>query len=109
MNNIPFFGITISLFKNNKIILGVIYLPYLKELFHAEKGKGAYLNGKKVKVSNKNNLSKSIFAAPSATCYVGSKSIIKLHKIFQNEVQARGQKKGDWEKCERDLAAFITK
>ncbi len=35
-----------------EVILGVIYAPMLDELYVAELGRGAYLNGRKIKVSN---------------------------------------------------------
>jgi myo-inositol-1(or 4)-monophosphatase len=35
------------------MIMGVVYLPRTKEMFYAEKGKGAYLNGKRIHVSNR--------------------------------------------------------
>ena len=47
---IPIFCVSIALAKNNEVILGVIYDVLKNELFTAEKGKGAFLNGKKIKV-----------------------------------------------------------
>lgn len=44
---IPIFGVSVALAKNKEIIAGVIYLPYLDELYFAEKGKGSYLRKKK--------------------------------------------------------------
>lgn len=35
------------------IILGLVYIPRTGELFYAEKGKGAYLNGKRIHVSDR--------------------------------------------------------
>ena len=48
----PLWAISIGLSYKGKIILGVVYAPFLDEIFVAEKGKGAYLNGKKIKVSD---------------------------------------------------------
>ena len=45
--------ISIGLCKGNDVIAGVVYNPYTDELFSAEKGKGAYLNGNKIKVSER--------------------------------------------------------
>ena len=45
--------ISIGLCKGNDVIAGVVYNPYTDELFSAEKGKGAYLNGDKIKVSER--------------------------------------------------------
>lgn len=60
IHSIPFFCISIALEYKNQIILGVIYDPVRNEMFHAEKGKGAYLNNRKIHVSDKENMSESI-------------------------------------------------
>lgn len=44
--------ISVGLAYKGEMILGVVYNPYLDELFYAEKGKGAFLNGRKLKVPN---------------------------------------------------------
>ncbi len=55
----PFFAVSIALMKGSELILGVIAAPYLKELYTAEKGKGAFLNGRKIHVSEVEELSQS--------------------------------------------------
>lgn len=55
----PLFGISIALAYKGEIVFGVIYIPFSKELFWAKKGKGAYLNGKKIEVSRIKELKKS--------------------------------------------------
>tara|TARA_Y100000310_G_scaffold345657_1_gene467815 strand:- start:3850 stop:4614 length:765 start_codon:yes stop_codon:yes gene_type:complete len=57
--NIPLFATLLALMKNNEIILGVSNLPALNELLYAEKGKGAYYNEKKLKVSTKKHLNEA--------------------------------------------------
>jgi len=59
-HNYPMFSISIALLKNKKPIVGVVLVPYMKELFYAEKGKGAFLNNKKITVSKTTSLNKSI-------------------------------------------------
>ncbi len=44
-NGLPYFGVSVALMRKGRSVLGVIYNPVTKELFYAEKGKGAYLNG----------------------------------------------------------------
>ncbi len=56
----PFFCISIALEIKGKIVLGAVYDPIRKELFFAEKGKGAYLNEKPISVSPVKTLSKSL-------------------------------------------------
>jgi myo-inositol-1(or 4)-monophosphatase len=58
----PFFCVSIALEKDREIILGIIYDPLLEEFFVAEKGKGAYLNKKKIEVSSTDNLIHSLLA-----------------------------------------------
>ena len=45
--------ISVALCKENDIIAGVVYNPYTNEIFSAEKCKGAYLNGKEIRVSDR--------------------------------------------------------
>ncbi len=58
----PVFCVSIALQKLNEIILGIIYNPMLEEMFEAEKGKGAFLNGKKIQVSNTMRIAKGLVA-----------------------------------------------
>lgn len=44
------FGVQCSLMVDGEIVVSVIYLPDFNEWFTAEKGKGAYLNGKPISV-----------------------------------------------------------
>ncbi|MBU0472377.1 MAG: inositol monophosphatase [Nanoarchaeota archaeon] len=53
VNHTNFFGVQIGLTKNGEVVLGVVYLPVFKELFWAVKGKGAFLNDKKISVSKR--------------------------------------------------------
>lgn len=45
--------ISVALVKNGKSYLGVIFDPYKNEMFYAERGKGAFLNGKQISVSER--------------------------------------------------------
>jgi len=47
------FTINIALVENNKPVLGVVYAPAIKLMYWAEKGKGAFKNGKKIFNSSK--------------------------------------------------------
>jgi myo-inositol-1(or 4)-monophosphatase len=57
---LPFFNVAIGLAFKGEPILGVVYYPPYNELFYAEKGKGAFLNGKRIHVSSKKELIKSV-------------------------------------------------
>ena len=58
----PIFAISIALAFENNVLLGVVYDPNFNELFLAEKGKGATLNGKRIFVSKTSHLSEALLA-----------------------------------------------
>ena len=55
------FAVSIALVKNRKTVVGVVFDPNTNDLFYAEKGKGAFLNGKKIKVSSVSKPEDGIF------------------------------------------------
>ncbi|PCN43389.1 inositol monophosphatase [Brevibacillus laterosporus] len=55
----PYFSVSIALEHRGELIVGVVYNPIANQLFWAEKGKGAYLNGTPMHVSNKNVLARA--------------------------------------------------
>lgn len=59
---IPLYGIMIGLLKNNKPIAGGISLPEFKEIYLAEKNKGATCNGKNIHVTHETKLSETLVA-----------------------------------------------
>jgi myo-inositol-1(or 4)-monophosphatase len=61
-HQIPIFAVSIGVEKDGVIIAGVVLQPMTGELFMAELGKGAYLNGKKLSVTKTKTLSESILA-----------------------------------------------
>lgn len=61
MNGLPFFATSVALLREGRSVLGVVYNPATDELFYAERGKGAFLNGKPLPLSRRKiPLSKAI-------------------------------------------------
>jgi len=58
----PCFSVSIALEQEGEIVLGIVYDPMRDELFSAQKGEGACLNGKPIKVSSADTLIKSLLA-----------------------------------------------
>ena len=54
--SIPHFAISIALEKNDEIICGGVYQPLTDEFYWAVKGKGAFCNNLRLRVSKKENL-----------------------------------------------------
>jgi len=63
LHGLPHFAISVALERRGELIAGVIYDPIKDELFCAEKGAGAYLNDRRLRVSGRNDL---------ATCLIGT-------------------------------------
>lgn len=59
-SGIPFWAISIGLELNGVQEMGVVYMPYTDEMFSARRGKGAYLNDRRINVSEETKLSRCV-------------------------------------------------
>jgi myo-inositol-1(or 4)-monophosphatase len=62
LHGIPQFAISIGLERSGTIVAGVIYNPITDELYVAERGKGAFLNDKRLRVAARKRLADSVIA-----------------------------------------------
>jgi myo-inositol-1(or 4)-monophosphatase len=62
LHGIPHFAISIGLEMDGEIIAGLVYNPITDEMFYAEKGKGAFLNDKRLRVSSRGTLPDCVIA-----------------------------------------------
>ena len=62
VHGLHFVAVSIGLEYKGEVVAGVVYNPIMKELFSAEKGRGACLNGKKINVSQTRTLKASLLA-----------------------------------------------
>ncbi len=67
VHNVPFFCTSIGLAKGNDILCGVIFNPISGELFTAEKGQGAFLNGDRIKTTAETNPRNALTSISFAT------------------------------------------
>jgi myo-inositol-1(or 4)-monophosphatase len=58
----PLWGVNVALARDGEVIAGVTYLPMLDELYVAETGKGAWLNGRRLQVSARSTLVETVLA-----------------------------------------------
>lgn len=58
-NGIPICCVSIGIEKEGKMQLGAVYNPFIDELFFAERGAGATLNGNRIQVSDQSDIIKS--------------------------------------------------
>ena len=53
IRNLGLSAISVGLLRNRKPYIGVVYQPYRDEMYYAEVGKGAFLNGEQIQVSDR--------------------------------------------------------
>jgi myo-inositol-1(or 4)-monophosphatase len=63
LHAVPHFAISIGLERQGELVAGVVYDPIKDEMFAAEKGAGAHLNDRRLRVSRRSEL---------ATCLIGT-------------------------------------
>lgn len=81
----PLFTFQLALTRLGESILGVMYDPILKRLFYAEKGKGAFLNGTPIRVSQEGFKKKT---KKGIVCLDGDEKPPLSH--LRNALRARG-------------------
>ncbi len=62
LHGMPHWAISIGLEHKGEIVAGVVYDPIKDEMFVAEKGAGAYLNDRRMRVSGRRDMLEMIFA-----------------------------------------------
>jgi myo-inositol-1(or 4)-monophosphatase len=62
LHGIPLFGIALALEREGEVVGGVIFNPILDELYTAEKGQGAFVNSRRLRVAARTSLSECIIA-----------------------------------------------
>ncbi|MBN9056367.1 MAG: inositol monophosphatase, partial [Rhizobiales bacterium] len=60
LHGIPCFAISIALERNGEIVAAVVLNPATDELFTAERGGGAFLNDRRLRVAARKNLSDAV-------------------------------------------------
>jgi len=60
LHGIPQFAISIALQREDTIVAGLVYNPVTDELFTAERGKGAFLNDKRLRVAARQRLADAV-------------------------------------------------
>ena len=88
----PQWNVTLALALNDEVIAGVVYDPLNRELFAAEKGAGARLNGAPIHVSKTQTLNDSLVATgfPSRKRHLN----VNIHFYYQLAMVTHGVRRG---------------
>lgn len=83
-HDIPLYSVSVAYVERGEVIAAAIYDPNRQELFSAEKGKGALLNGKTIRVSEKGDLKGLIVNIGSPYASSDFDLTYLLGKVFHN-------------------------
>jgi len=95
LNGLPHFAISIAYEEKSEIVSGIIFDPIKNEMFFAEKGKGAYVNNSRMRVSNKSDF-KNTCLVTGGPKFTSKKRefIFKEYQKVSTEVRAHIRKSG---------------
>lgn len=90
-NGIPLCCVSIGVEKAGQMILGAVFNPFLDEMFLAEKGKGATLNGKTLRVTEKNDVATSCLVTGFPYSYLDEPNgpLVVFEKLIRLGVPVR--------------------
>ncbi|MFS2316857.1 inositol monophosphatase family protein [Maricaulis sp. D1M11] len=62
LHGMPHFAVSIALERDEELVAGVVYNPATDEMFHAEKGRGAWLADRRLRVAGRKHFDEAVFA-----------------------------------------------
>jgi myo-inositol-1(or 4)-monophosphatase len=83
LHGLPIFAVSIGLAREGQIVAGVVYNPATDDMFIAEKGQGAYLNNRRLRVSGRRDLAEALVGCGAP--HIGKR---EGHARFQKELAA---------------------
>ena len=78
LHGLPHFAISVAVELNNEILSTVIFDPIRDEFYFAEKGKGSFLNDRRIRVSKRNKLKLCLFSIYDANKLNNRESVINF-------------------------------
>ena len=91
LHGMPHFAISIALEREGELVAGVIYNPATDEMFHAEKGRGAWLADRRLRVGKRKHFDEGVFA--TGMPFLGKKGhatfLKELHQVMPHSAGIR--------------------
>lgn len=82
LHGIPHFAVSIALERDGELFAGVVYEPVYDQMYWAEKGQGAHLNDRRLRVSGRIDMEEALFA--TGIPFKG----VRDHPLFLKQLQA---------------------
>ncbi|MDE6214480.1 MAG: inositol monophosphatase [Lachnospiraceae bacterium] len=83
--------VSLALYEKGEITLGIIYDPFREDVYHAEKGKGSFLNGAPIHVSDAETLAETIIAVGTSPYdrELAKENFERIQRIFDKSQDIR--------------------
>lgn len=83
--------VSLGLYRQGEIVLGIVYDPFREELFYAEKGKGSFCNGEPIHVSGAQSLSETIVGIGTAPYHkeLAAENFARFQRVFEKSQDIR--------------------
>jgi myo-inositol-1(or 4)-monophosphatase len=90
LHGLPIFAISIALARENQIVAGLVHNPATGDIYVAEKGQGAFLNNRRLRVAARREMAEALIG-----CGIPHLSKVKEHPRFEADLSAVMAKAGN--------------
>ena len=74
--------VSLALCQQDEIVMGIVYDPFREDIFYAMKGKGSFLNGQPIHVSNVGKLSDTMIGIGTAKRELADENFARFRRVF---------------------------
>ena len=99
-------AVSLGYYEDGIAVFGVVYNPFVGDIYTAEKGRGAFLNGRPIHVSDKKTLKESVVTIGTGPYHKHPKDFEFFAKIYADCIDIRRPGAGSLDLC--DVAAGHT-
>lgn len=83
--------VSLALYEKGEITLGIVYDPFREDVYHAQKGKGSFLNGSPIHVSEAETLSETMIAVGTSPYdrELAEENFKRIRRVFDSAQDIR--------------------
>ena len=90
MHGLPIFAVTVALERKGEIVAGVTYNPISDELYHSERGQGAFCNNRRMRVAARRNLHEALVSTNIPHIGQGESHVAHRNEIAVLQARTKG-------------------
>ncbi len=90
IRHVPIWATLIGLEFQGELIAGAVYIPVFNQMYHALRGNGAYLDARRIRVSQVDKLSEAILCYSSMGWFTRAGKEETFHNLYKQTYRQRG-------------------